>query len=212
MRIFSGRVNSFFFCYFQIKNKELTFLEPKDLHECHIIATQKCLNEYEKQTLNDADFNSDTKWMESEVRNIYSSYLILNQTNKDRNELTFKEKLNIIINPSDFLKERIQQNIIEQFKYAKSKYSFASPIELIKTTVFIGSLVFYLFVSYIMMFVSALAKVNIKFSFVLNSLCNGFQLLFILIANFCFEFTNWIFNLFKTAKSKPCWILMYCLI
>ena len=123
----------------------MAFIESKDLHEYHVIATEKCLNEFEALTAHDADFNIDYKWIESDIRNIYSGYLILNQQDKENNKLTFNEKLKIIINPSEFLKERISNNILEQFKYAKKRYSFSSPIDLLKSTVFNAFQNYYLY-------------------------------------------------------------------
>ena len=180
----------------------MSFLESKDLHECHVNATQKCLEEFESLTIHDINFNMENKWMEIELRNIYSSYLILNQQHKENNELTFKEKIKIIINPSEFLKERIQNNILEQFKYAKLKYSFSSPFDLLNATVFVASLVFYLFVSYVMVFVGVLGKCNVSFVFVFSSICKFFNFSFILISKLYSQFLKKAIDYYYKYEKK----------
>ena len=180
----------------------MSFIENKDLQECHIAGLQLSLNEFERLTSHDVEFNTDFKWIYNEMRNIYSSYLILNQQNKENAELNFKEQLKIIINPSQFLKERIQNNILEQFKYAKVKYSISSPRELMKSTVFVASLVFYLLLSYIMIFFGFLAKYSITFSFVLHFLYTFFYDFVSLISNFYFTYFKKLFNILFNDKKR----------
>ena len=179
----------------------MNFIEIKDLQECHIVGLQLCIDEFESLTSHDNDFNKDFKWVYNEIRNIYSSYLILNQHQKDNTELNFKEQLKVIINPSQFLKERIQNNILEQFKYAKIKYSISTPRELVKSTIFVASLVFYLLLSYLMIFFGFLAKYN-TFSFGLHLIYTSFYKIVVILSNFYINYFKKILKILLTERKK----------
>ena len=163
---------------------------------------QLCLEEFERLTLHDIEFNMEFNWLTNEMRNIFSGYLILNQQNKENGELSFKEQLNIIINPSQFLKDRIQNNILEQFKYAKLKYSTSSPRELVKATIFVSSLVFYLLVSYVMIFFSLLGKFNINLSFAIRSIFIFFHYIYAITSNFYTRHLRNLFNFYLNDRQK----------
>ena len=155
-----------------VKKVKDVYLNPEKFHTCHIIATEKCLIEFERLTQNDIELNSEIKWVETELRNVHSSYLILNQNNL-KNNLTLKDKLNLILNPGDFMNQKLADNFSEQLKFVKQniKNSLYNPLELFKSTILVFSLVFYLILSYVIVFFDLLANINLKYSSILTYMC-----------------------------------------
>jgi hypothetical protein len=142
--------------------------------------------------------------LEIELRNVYSSYLILNQNNF-KNNLTLKDKLNLILNPGDFMKDKLSNNLSEQFNLVKQNIqnSLYNPIELVKSTFLVFSLVFYLIMSYVIVFFDLLANLNLRYSSILTYMCLFYKYLLFYLSEGAFVFTNFFYNIFfKSFKFK----------
>jgi hypothetical protein len=114
------------------------------------------------------DLNNEYESLLSDVRGIYSNYIIINQL---KEKAQSKLKRNISGYFSDFYSSSKRSKEFLKFgSFLELKDSLTKPVNVVQSTIFAASLVFYLVSSYIMLFHDFVSSLNINYSNVLGYL------------------------------------------
>ncbi len=135
-------------------------MSSEQLHTHHLMGLEKCSNEFECLTKLDIDLNNEYDSLLCDVRGLYSNYIILNQT-KEKSQPKLKRSISSFL--SDLYSSSSRGNK-DLNKLLELKDSLTNPIDLVQSTSFVASLVFFLFSSYIMFFHDFISNLNINYS------------------------------------------------
>jgi hypothetical protein len=191
-------------CYY-IKGfgeKDEAVISKERLHSLHILALEKCSLEFERLTSLDMDLNTEYDSLLNDIRGLYSNYILVNQA-KEKNQ----PKRSMSAYFSEMCLGGAVSSGLEMATRSKSFGSFAElksnltkPVDLVQSTIFVSSLVFFLFSSYIMLFHDFISNLNVQYSTVIGY----FFILVRYIASHCFDifkdFLQFCFINLKNAR------------
>lgn len=145
-------------------------MEPNEFHSIHLAGVKQSLDEFESLTKANEDLNVRYDLLQNELKNLHSNYLISNQ-NKLKYKLSFKDQLNILIQPNEFLKEKLSENLSDRLNFMKvnfAKHSLKNPLELVQSTIFLILMFIFLFFNYLMVFYEFVSNLNINYASIFN--------------------------------------------
>lgn len=141
-------------------------LEENHFHDWHILATTKCIEEFEKLTKLHPDLNTDYESLVlNDIRGLYSSYYLINK-NKKRPTFSLKEKLTSYLNPDKT--NQIRLSDLDYDDCSSSKSLFSSLMGLIKFGLFIASFIIHLFVNTTLFFIDLVFNFNNRSTNIFN--------------------------------------------
>ncbi len=181
---------------------KIWYVEPSEFHSIHLAGVKQSLDEFESLTKANEDLNVRYDLLQLELKNLHSDYLISNQ-NKLKNKLTFKEQLSILIQPNEFLKEKLSDNLSDRLNFMRTNFAnhtLKNPLELIQSTIFLILMFIFLFFNYLMVFYEFMGNLNINYVSILNYLILLFKFSFYQATELALEFFSYVRLNLKSIK------------
>lgn len=138
----------------------------------------------------DLETSLDRENLENELKALFSDYLVQNQNRQTKRSPSFKDSLSLLLKQNDggMRKSRISWH--------------KSPKDLIQATIYVASLVFFLFTSYIIVLNDFIQNLNVGYANIFSNLISFFKLLITFMIDFNLDFFSIFLKNIKDFKSK----------